>query len=139
MEAFTGTELHPLVRELVDDANFAAVSTILPSGRPQTHIVWVDYGHDHLLINTPADSQKHTNVIRDPRVTVMIWDHSNPFRYVEVRGEVTATTLGDQAWTHINQLSRRYGSGDYPFPRHDRAVLAIAPGRQLVAAPPRPV
>jgi hypothetical protein len=38
--------------------------------------------------------QKFKNVERDPRVTLTIWDSEDPYRFVEVRGEVVGITRG---------------------------------------------
>jgi len=36
-----GPELHPMTEELASGKNFASVSTLLPSGRIQTQVLWV--------------------------------------------------------------------------------------------------
>ena len=40
------------VKALVEGKNFATVSTLLPSGQIQTHVVWIDCDDDHIVINT---------------------------------------------------------------------------------------
>ncbi len=83
-----GQTLHPKVIELVREDNFAALTTIMPDGHPQTQVMWVDAEGDHLLINTEVHRQKFKNVERDPRVTLTIWEKDDPYSFVEVRGEV---------------------------------------------------
>jgi general stress protein 26 len=75
-------ELHPMVLELARGKNFAALTTQLPNGHPQTQVMWVDADRQHLLINTEVHRQKYRNVERDPRVTVMIWDNEDPYLFV---------------------------------------------------------
>ena len=65
---------HPMVLELARGQNFAAITTLLPSGHPQTQVMWVDADGRHLLINTEVHRQKFRNVAREPRVTMMMWD-----------------------------------------------------------------
>jgi general stress protein 26 len=65
--------------------------------RPLTHVMWADCDDEHLLTNTGRHRQKARNVRRDPRVTVTIWDATDPYRYVEVRGEVVETVTGPEA------------------------------------------
>ena len=36
-----GPQLHPVTEELANGKNFAAVTTVLPSGRLQTQMLWV--------------------------------------------------------------------------------------------------
>ena len=61
--------LHPKVTELTRGDNFAALTTIMPDGHPQTQVMWVDTEGDHLLINTEVHRQKFRNVERDPNTT----------------------------------------------------------------------
>ncbi len=122
------------VKALAQAPNFAALTTLLPDGQPQTNIVWVDCDDSHLLVNTEQHRQKFLDVERDPRVTLAIWDASNPYRYAEVRGRVTGVTHGDQARTHIDRLSNKYTGHDYDpvMIQSERVFLHIAPDRQRV-------
>jgi PPOX class probable F420-dependent enzyme len=97
-----GRELHPMVLELARGQNFAALTTLLPSGQPQTQTMWVDADGEHLLVNTEVHRQKFRNVERDPRVTLMIWDKEDPYRFVEVRGEVAEKVKGPEARSPIS-------------------------------------
>ena len=103
-----GQKLHPMVLELARGQNFAALTTLLPGGHPQTQVMWVDADDQHLLINTEVHRQKFRNVERDPRVTVTIWDKEDPYRFVEVRGEVVEKVKGSEARKHIDELSQKY-------------------------------
>ncbi len=132
-----GHELHPMVLELARGQNFAALTTLLPSGHPQTQVMWVDANDRHLLINTEVHRQKFRNVERDPRVTVMIWDKEDPYRFVEVRGEVVEKVKGPEARKHIDELSHKYRGRAYQTRiRSERVVLWIAPLRQVIRIPP---
>jgi PPOX class probable F420-dependent enzyme len=131
-----GHELHPTVLELARGQNFAALTTLLPSGHPQTQMMWVDANNRHLLINTEVHRQKFRNVERDPRVTVMIWDKEDPYRFVEVRGEVVEKVKGLEARKHIDELSHKYRGRPYQTRiRSERVVLRIAPLRQVIRIP----
>ncbi len=131
-----GHELHPIVLELARGQNFAAISTLLPGGHPQTQVMWVDADGEHLLVNTEVHRQKFRNVERDPRVTLMIWDRKDPYRFVEVRGEVVEKVGGLEARNHIDELSHKYRGGPYQTPiRSERVVLRIAPSRQVIRIP----
>jgi PPOX class probable F420-dependent enzyme len=129
-------ELHPKVLELAHGQNFAAVTTMLPGVHPQTQVMWVDVDDDHLLVNTEVHRQKFRNVERDPRVTLMIWDKEDPYRFVEVRGEVVEKVRGPEARKHIDELSQKYRGKPYQTPiRSERVVLRITPLRQVIRIP----
>jgi PPOX class probable F420-dependent enzyme len=128
-----GRELQPRVLRLARGQNFAALTTLLPGGQPQTR---VDADDDHLLVNTEVHRQKFRNVERDPRVTLMIWDKEDPYRFVEVRGEVVEKVRGPEARKHIDELSQKYRGKPYQTPiLSERVVLRIAPLRQVIRIP----
>ena len=131
-----GHEVHPMVLELARGQNFAALTTLLPDGHPQTQVMWVDANGQHLLINTEVHRQKFRNVERDPRVTVTIWDKEDPYRFVEVRGEVVEKVKGQEAREHIDELSLKYRGKPYQTRiQSERVVLRIAPSRQVIRIP----
>jgi len=122
--------LDPVARDLARAANFAALTTLLPSGQPSTQMMWVDADDEHILINTETGRQKYANVGRDPRVTVTVIENGNPYRYAEVRGRVTETILGDEARAHIDRLAEKYTGGPYANPiATERVILVITPER----------
>src|SRR5918997_882755 len=131
-----GHELHPMVLELARGENFATITTLLPDGHPQTQVMWVGTDGEHLLINTEVHRQKYRNVERDPRVTLTIWDSEDPYRFVEVRGEVVGKVKGPEARGHIDELSHKYHGRPYGTPiRSERVMLRIAPLRQVIRMP----
>jgi PPOX class probable F420-dependent enzyme len=131
-----GQVVHPMVLELARGQNFGALTTLLPGGHPQTQVMWVDASERHLLINTEVHRQKFRNVERDPRVTVTIWDAEDPYRFVEVRGEVVEKVKGQEAREHIDALSQKYRGKPYQTQiQSERVVLRIAPSRQVVRTP----
>jgi PPOX class probable F420-dependent enzyme len=117
------------IRRLATEGkNFAAVTTLLPDGTPQTTPMWVDADDDHLLLNTEVHRQKSRNIERDPRVTVTIWDGNNPYEYAELRGRVVDTVRGPEARSHIDQLAQKYTGNDYQNPvQSERIILKVAP------------
>lgn len=116
------------VRALAQAPNFAALSVILRSGRPMTHVMWVDADDDHVLINTEVHRAKFRAMQRDPRVTVTIWQRDDPYTYAEVRGHVVESVRGPAARAHIDHLSRKYRGRDYDESKitSERVILRIA-------------
>jgi PPOX class probable F420-dependent enzyme len=120
------------VRSFAQGDNFAALTTLFEDGAPQTQVMWVDADDDHVLINTEVHRAKFKNVARDPRVSVLIWDKDDAYRYIEVRGRVTDVVRGQEARDHIDACSRRYFGKDYPAEiQSERAILRITPDRVL--------
>jgi PPOX class probable F420-dependent enzyme len=121
--------LEPEVRRMAQEPNFAAVATLMPDGSIQNHPIWVTCDDEHILLNTEVHRQKYRNVLRDPRITVMIWDRNNAYKYVEVRGRVTETRTGPEARRMIDELSMKYNGSPYPPSaiQSERVILVITP------------
>tara|TARA_Y200000002_G_scaffold319378_1_gene278692 strand:- start:7306 stop:7716 length:411 start_codon:yes stop_codon:yes gene_type:complete len=113
--------------------NYAALTTLFKNGVPQTHVMWVDTDGENILINTEIHRVKYKNVKIDPRVTVMIWKHDNPFKFVEIRGEVIGEITGQEARDNIDKLSEKYWNKPYPFPiQTERIVLIIKSNKEVI-------
>lgn len=124
--------LDPKVVSLAQAANFAALTTLLPDGQPQTHVMWVDADDTHVLINTELHRQKAKNVQRDPRVTVAIIAADNPYDFVEVRGRVVEIVRGEIARAHIDALALKYTGKPYGMAiQSERVILRIEPTRTV--------
>lgn len=104
----------PGVQALLDKKNHAVVTTLAEDGSPHSTVVWVDVQDGRLAVNSAVGRDWPTNLERDPRITVLVYDEDNPYDYVEVRGTATGTTEGADA--HIDRLARKYlGADSYPF------------------------
>ena len=116
------------VVRLAKGPNLATVVTLMPDGRPQALLTWIDTDGDELLVNTEPQRQRARNVARDPRVTVLIHSAENAWDWAEVRGHVSGTTDGQVARDHIDELSNRYLGHDYrnPIGPDGRVILRIA-------------
>ncbi|MCD6053414.1 MAG: class probable F420-dependent enzyme [Rubrobacteraceae bacterium] len=69
-------------------------------------------------------------------MTVTIWDKEDPYRFVEVRGEVVEKVKGQEARDHIDELSQKYRGKPYQTRiQSERVVLRIAPSRQVIRIP----
>ena len=115
------------VVDLLREPSTCYLATSMPDGSPQVTQTWVDTDGTHVLINTVQGNQKLRNVMRDPRVSLVVSRPSNPARYVELRGVVIATeTQG--AREHIEQLSLKYLSKPYnwDFVGRDQVRTLIA-------------
>jgi len=90
------------------------LSTIMADGSPQVTETWVGTDGEYVIVNTVVGFVKARNVERDPRVALAIQDPENPFRYIQVRGEVLAMTTEGGA-ENIEALSQKYTGGPYPW------------------------
>jgi PPOX class probable F420-dependent enzyme len=101
----------------------ATVATVDPKGAPQATIVWFDLEGEMVLVNTKLDRAKARNLARDPRVALAVFDDSNPYRSVQLRGLVREQRIGERAADDIHRLSRRYTGHDYGEPTNRISYL----------------
>ncbi len=100
-------------KDLFDQPVVVALVTIMPDGQPQATPVWITTDGGNLVVNTARGRQKDKNMSVGAKVTVLAIDPTNPYRWVEVRGQIIdedeATGLDV-----INALSKKYrGEPDY--------------------------
>jgi PPOX class probable F420-dependent enzyme len=118
----------PQVKELLEQPNYAVVSTMNQDGSIHSTVVWAGLEDGELAVNSAVGRKWPTNLERDPRITLVVYPGEDPYDYVEVRG--TATGSREDADDHINRLSKKYiGQDEYPFrqPGEERIKFVIAP------------
>ncbi len=125
------TPIPQAARTVFDAPEFATVATNQPDGQPQLSVVWITRDGDDLLLSTIKGRQKHRNLVRDPRATVLVHPKDNPYSYVEVRGSVTITEEGGREL--IDRLNREY-TGSERYTMDDgtdnvRVVVRLTPDK----------
>jgi PPOX class probable F420-dependent enzyme len=112
---------------LRDNAYVGVVTTLRADGSLHSTVVWIDEDGGDVLFNTVRGRAKQRHLDADPRVSVLVVDPSDPFKWVAVSGTALMTTEG--ADEHIDKLSRKYLGTDYPLKRDDeqRIIVRIRP------------
>ncbi|WP_327683927.1 PPOX class F420-dependent oxidoreductase [Kitasatospora sp. NBC_00458] len=121
-------------KSLIDGKSFAVISTVQPDGSPQSSVVWVKRDGDDILFSTVEGRRKHLNLVKDPRVSLVVNPPENPYTYLEVRGDVTLTREGGQDL--IDELALKYrGEQKYTYDGPDdvRVVVRLSP-RKVVGS-----
>ena len=116
-------------KDLFDKKAFANLATVMPDGSPQVTPVWVDYDGDFVLVNSARGRQKDKNMKQNSSVALSILDPDNPYRYLEVRGNVAEITE-EGAAEHIDKMAKKYmGVDKYPYRNQNevRVIYKIEP------------
>lgn len=118
----------PQVQELLEQPNYAVISTLNEDGSVHNVIAWIGLENGELAVNSARGRKWPTNLERDPRISVVVYPGDNPYDYVEIRGRTTPTR--DGADEHIDALSKKYiGQDEYPYrqPGEERIKFVIEP------------
>ncbi len=114
---------------LLKGKNFANVATTRKDGSPQVSPIWVDFDGKHIILNSEEKRAKVKNLKRDPRVSVSVFDHENPYSYVQIQGRVVEITPEGGA-EGIDKMAQKYlGQEKYPWnkPGDVRVSIKIEP------------
>lgn len=99
-------------QDLLTDPIYASLVTLMPDGSSQASVVWRLWEPPYVLISSHANSQKTRNVQREPRITLLMVDPQNPFRYLEVRG-VVEQIQPDLDYSVIDRITSLYLNKPY--------------------------
>jgi PPOX class probable F420-dependent enzyme len=115
--------------DLLESTALVHVATIGPHGEPQNNPVWFGWDGEHVLFSQTKARQKYRNLQRDARVAFSMVDPDNPYRYLEIRGEVVRVEE-DPNLDFINSMAKKYlGLDKYPChqPDDERLVVFVRP------------
>jgi PPOX class probable F420-dependent enzyme len=118
----------PDVRELLAQPNYAVISTLNANGSIHSTVVWISAEDGAVAVNSAVGRLWPTNLERDPRVTVLVFESGNPYHFLEIRGTAQGSIEG--ADEHINSLTKKYiGQDEYPNrrPGEQRIKFVIKP------------
>jgi PPOX class probable F420-dependent enzyme len=118
-------------RDLIGKKVVAILATIMHDGGPQATPVWFEVSDGYFVVNSAKGRQKDINMRKRPKVSLSIQDPDNPYRYLEVRGQVVEITE-EGADAHIDKLTKNYlGMEKYPYGQEGevRVIYRIKPDR----------
>jgi PPOX class probable F420-dependent enzyme len=115
---------------LHDEPNVGVVAALREDGTPHQTVVWVDWDGEHVLLNLTLTRSKLGYMQDDPRVSILVLDRNDPFRWLRLEGKVVETTT-EGAWEHIVRQAGVYlGKEEYPRrPGEQRVLVRIEPAR----------
>lgn len=123
--------------DLLERPIVVTLATVMRNGQPQATPVWFSFDGTQIWINTARGRAKDKNMTERPMVTILSVDPEDPYRYLEVRGQIDEVTE-EGAVDHINQLSAKYlNRADYyngderRKANETRVIYKITPTRVL--------
>lgn len=117
------------LKAVLEEANFAHLTTLDPDGMPQASAIWVTHDGDRIVVNTAEGRRKARNMHRDPRVALSISPIDRPYTNWSIQGRVVEMRTSD-GWEVIDRLALQYWGKEYP--RQEgmvRVTVVIEPTR----------
>ena len=105
-----GIEIPESHKDLLDDKTLATLVTVSDEGQPQATVLWKKYDGEAIKFSTLGTRKKAKNLEDNAKVSVMIVDPQNPYRYLELRGQADVTR--DGAFEFVDELAKIYTSND---------------------------
>ena len=103
---------------------FLFLATSMADGSPQVTPIWFNIEGEYILINSAQGRTKDRNMRARPKVAMVIQDPRDPYRYLQIRGEVVDYTT-EGAVEHINALARKYERPWTQAPDRVRVIYKI--------------
>jgi PPOX class probable F420-dependent enzyme len=119
-------------RAFLENPYVGVVTTLQRDGSPQSTVVWVDVDDEGISINTAYGRVKPRNLEHDARLSLVVVDPNDPYRWYKVLG--TGTLVDEGADEQIDRLSKKYTGNDIYAsrqPDETRVTVRITPTRTL--------
>jgi PPOX class probable F420-dependent enzyme len=116
------------MQEFVQEVFPAIIGTTRKDGSVEQVPVWFEFKDGAFWINGGTTRGWFKHLERDPRITLLLIDPKNMWRWAQVLGRMV-NWAEDPGGEHINQLSHRYMGQDYRGPRTGRIKVQIEPLR----------
>jgi PPOX class probable F420-dependent enzyme len=112
--------------EFLDNPFVGVVTTLRRDGSPHSTVVWVDRENSSVSFNTARGRAKERHLKQDPRVSLIVVDPENSFRWVALTGK--AQLVDDGAYEQMDRLAKKYlGQDEFPWrdPEQQRVKVLI--------------
>ena len=124
-DAPASTRLPDRIREFLAAPRYATISTVNPDGSPHQATVWYAIDGDDVLVNSRVERRWPTNLARDPRLSLAVYEVERPFHWVGVTGRAEREHVGDEATNDVMALARRYGRDPAAYQGQNRVTYRI--------------
>jgi PPOX class probable F420-dependent enzyme len=116
-------------RDLIESPIPVGLATIGPTGHPQVTAIWAIPEGDSIVTSLAGVRQKLKNLAARPQATVFVIDPANPYRTLEVRGDVTIEP--DPDLVTLRKVLDAYGTdlASFDAPLEGRVTVTLHPTR----------
>jgi PPOX class probable F420-dependent enzyme len=112
------------LRFVAENPFVGVLTTLRRDGSPHSTVVWVDVEDGVVSFNTEEGRAKVRHLDDDPRVSLLVLDPSDAYKWVAISGTTDVTTEG--AREQIDRLAKKYiGEDRYPWASPDKRRLKV--------------
>ena len=124
------TTLTEAQARFLQEPNYCVVAALREDGSVHQTVVWVDWDGEHVLLNLNTWRAKLEYLRADPRVSLLVVDRADPYRWIGIEGVVVEITEEGAAEHIVRQAGVYRGRDSYDFkPGEQRVLVRIAPRR----------
>jgi PPOX class probable F420-dependent enzyme len=113
------------IRAFLEAPRYATISTVNADGSPHQAVVWYVVEGDDLLINSRRGRRWPSNLLRDPRIAVAVYEVADPNHWVGLKGSAELLREGAAAVEDIMGMARRYGKDPNEYLGQDRVTYKV--------------
>ena len=114
--------------DLLERPIVGTLATVRRDGGPTASPMWFQWDGEFLRFTHTTKRRKLKDLAVEPRLAFTIIDPENPYRYLEVRGEVDHVDE-DPTGAFYVVLGKRYGNAEQTPPPDsaDRVIIVVRP------------
>jgi PPOX class probable F420-dependent enzyme len=116
-------------RDLLDAPIPVMMATVGPGGYPQVTAIWAIQDAENIVTSLAGGRQKLKNLRVHPQATVFVLDPANPYRTLEIRGDITVEP--DPTLATLKKVLAAYGTDldSFQGPLEGRTTVTLRPTR----------
>ncbi|MEJ1087832.1 PPOX class F420-dependent oxidoreductase [Microbacterium sp. Mu-80] len=119
------TEIPTELIDLLERPVYGALATVGRDDTAQVSPMWFELVDGTIRFTHTNTRAKYRNLLRNPSMSLAVYDPENPYRYIEVRGRLVEATP-DPTGGFYQRLARRYGQADPAAPADaDKRVILV--------------
>jgi PPOX class probable F420-dependent enzyme len=125
-------------RQILDSPHLSVLATTNPDGSAQLSVIFVKPDGDDILFSTIEGRRKTANLVRDPRVTLLLHRldaGATDSAYATIHGTVEVTDDPDGSFHQVMYGQHMGGATPPPEPGARRLIVRIRPRRAYAALP----
>ena len=96
------------IRAFLAEPHYASIATTDADGKPRQAVIWYLFDGDELVVNSRVGRRWPTNLLRDGRTHLAVFDERDPMRWVGLQVVAEPVRDPERGQADIAAMARRY-------------------------------